>query len=56
MESSKEWKEPVSVSSENLTTNPKVYTMSFEQRALDLDQLSAPPGYVLTGLKLRNIE
>lgn len=55
LESSKEWKEPVSVSSENLTTNPKVYTMSFEQRALDLDQLSAPPGYVLTGLKLRSI-
>ena len=52
-ESTKAWKEPATVSEENLATNPLVYTMSFEQRAMDLDQLSAPEGYVLTGLKLR---
>jgi len=54
-ESTKAWKEPATVSEENLATNPLVYTMSFEQRAMDLDQLSAPEGYVLTGLKLRSI-
>ena len=29
--------------------------MYYEKRALDLDSLSAPEGYVLTGLKLRSI-
>jgi len=54
-EDSKSWKEPAEISTSNLVTNPKVYTMSYEQRAIDLDTLSAPEGYVLTGLKLRNI-
>merc|ERR1719292_132265 len=29
--------------------------MSYEQRAMDMDTLSAPEGHVLTGVKLRNI-
>jgi len=54
-EETKEWKEPASVDSNNLTTNPKIFTMSYEQRAMDLDRLTAPEGYILTGLKLRSI-
>jgi hypothetical protein len=54
-EGSKAWKEPAEITAQNLTSSSKVYTMSYEQRAVDLDTLSAPEGYVLTGLKLRNI-
>jgi len=54
-ESSSSWKEPADITARNLTTSSTVYTMSYEQRAIDLDTLSAPEGYVLTGLKLRNI-
>jgi len=32
-----------------------VFTMSYEQRAVDLDSLKAPPGQVLTGVKLRRL-
>jgi len=40
----------------NLTKNTgAVYTMSYEQRSVDLDTLVAPEGHVLTGIKLRNI-
>merc|ERR1719167_1850656 len=49
------WKEPAPLSEENLTNNPKVFTMSYEQRAMDLDSLSAPEGHVLTGLKFRKL-
>ena len=34
---------------------PKVFTMSYAQRAMDLDKLTAPDGHVLTGVKLRSI-
>jgi len=54
-EKSKTWKDPPEISAQNLTASSMVYTMSYEQRAVDLDSLSAPEGYVLTGLKLRNI-
>ena len=29
--------------------------MQYEQRAMDMDSLEAPPGQLLTGVKLRNI-
>ena len=32
-----------------------VFTMSYEQRAVDLDSLEASPGQVLTGIKLRKL-
>ena len=55
-ESTRAWKPVPTISDTNLTLNTKeVYTMSYEQRAMDLDTLSAPEGHVLTGLKLRNI-
>ena len=55
LEETKGWKETANLSESNLTHSSLVYTMSYEQRAMDLDTLSAPEGYVLTGLKLRNI-
>jgi len=55
LEETKGWKETANISESNLTQSSLVYTMSYEQRAMDLDTLSAPEGYVLTGLKLRNI-
>ena len=54
-ETTKVWLEPNPVSDSNLTASQQVYTMSYEQRALDLDTLSAPEGHVLTGLRFRNI-
>ena len=54
-ESTKVWVEPPQISEDNLTLNPQIFTMSYEQRAIDLDTLSAPEGHVLTGLKLRSI-
>jgi len=50
----KTWVEPETISKDNITINPKVFTMSYEQRAMDLDSLSAPNSHVLTGMKLRN--
>ena len=35
--------------------NSDYMTMSYEQRALDLDILQAPPGHVVTGVKFRNL-
>ena len=29
--------------------------MSYEQRAFDTDRLEAPPGHVITGVRMRNI-
>ena len=37
------------------TRNPDIMTMNYEQRAIDLDQLKAPSGHVVTGIKLRNL-
>lgn len=33
----------------------KVMMMTYEQRAVDLDKLRAPPNHVITGIKLRNL-
>jgi len=38
---------------DNLIANPNVFTMSYEKRAMDMDELQAPEGHVLTGVKLR---
>jgi len=38
-----------------VANNSAVFTMSYEQRAVDLDSLVAPPGQVLTGVKLRRL-
>jgi len=54
-ENSRTWVEPPAITDSDLTTNRHVFTMSYEQRALDTDSLSAPSGHVVTGLKLRNI-
>jgi len=58
-ESSRSWIEPQQIAyndTRNLIKNTKsVFTMSYEQRALDMDMLEAPEGHVLTGVKLRNI-
>jgi len=58
-ESSREWVKPLEISetdSNRLAANTSaVFTMSYEQRAVDLDSLVAPPGQVLTGVKLRRL-
>jgi len=40
---------------ENLRANTDVFTMSYENRAMDMDTLQAPEGHVLTGVKLRSL-
>ena len=42
---------------ENLNVDDKanVYEMFYENRALDLDLLEAPPGHVITGVRLRKL-
>jgi len=41
---------------ESLARNTSaVFTMSYEQRAVDLDTLAAPEGHVLTGVRLRRL-
>ena len=58
-ETTRAWVEPNQIAYsdvKNLTKNTKnVFTMSYEQRAMDMDTLEAPEGHVLTGVKLRNI-
>merc|ERR550519_616910 len=58
-ETTRSWIEPQTIAysdARNLTKNTgSVFTMSYEQRAMDMDTLSAPEGHVLTGVKLRNI-
>merc|ERR1719445_1372561 len=58
-ETSRAWLEPELISYrdvKNLTKNTgSIFTMSYEQRAMDMDTLEAPEGHVLTGVKLRNI-
>jgi hypothetical protein len=55
VESNPVWLEPKPIADSNLTASRQVFTMSYEQRALDLDSLTAPDGHVLTGLRFRNI-
>jgi len=58
-ETTRTWVEPTQIAYSdvrNLTKNTgSVFTMSYEQRAMDMDSLMAPEGHVLTGVKLRNI-
>merc|ERR1719400_1552348 len=58
-ESSREWVKPLEISesdSNRLAANTSaVFTMSYEQRAVDLDSLEASPGQVLTGVRLRRL-
>eukprot|EP00092_Neocalanus_flemingeri_P076472 GFUD01094862.1.p1 GENE.GFUD01094862.1~~GFUD01094862.1.p1 ORF type:complete len:410 (+),score=110.70 GFUD01094862.1:1242-2471(+) len=58
-ETTRTWVEPQPIpytDVRNLTKNTgSVFTMSYEQRAMDMDTLTAPEGHVLTGVKLRNI-
>jgi len=58
-DSSREWVKPLEIreTDSNLlvANNSAVFTMSYEQRAVDLDSLVAPPGQVLTGVKLRRL-
>jgi len=58
-ESSKVWLEAreVRVSDDTAInrTATNYMTMSYEQRSVDLDRLSAPPGHVVTGIKFRNL-
>ena len=57
-ESSRVWLEARAIEVADVATggNSSDYmTMSYEQRALDLDILQAPPGHVVTGVKFRNL-
>ena len=52
------WIEPAAINTTDtdvLLNNRTVFTMSYEQRAMDMDTLQAPPGHVLTGVKFRNL-
>ena len=52
------WLEPSDINTTDtdvLLNSNKVFTMSYEQRAMDMDSLQAPPGHVLTGVKFRNL-
>jgi len=55
----KTWNSSEEISYSKTSDLPKnkaeVYTMSYEQREVDLDTLMAPDGHVLTGVKMRNI-
>ena len=39
----------------NSTVDKDYMKMSYEQRAFDTDRLEAPPGHVITGVRMRNI-
>ena len=59
-EETRAWLEPAETFS-NLTSvlsdknNTKIFMMSYEKRAMDMDTLTAPVGHVLTGIKLREL-
>ena len=54
---SRVWIEAENIDVKNDTQKDLGYfkTMSYEERALDLDQLQAPQGYVITGVRLRDL-
>ena len=59
-ESTREWVEPAETFSNDTKVlsdknNTKIFMMSYEKRAMDMDTLHAPVGHVLTGIKLRDI-
>ena len=55
LQESREWVEPPTLDVNNDTTSQQIMTMTYEQRALDIDKLEAPPGYVITGIRFRNL-
>jgi len=38
-----------------LKSDSTIFSMSYEQRALDMDRLEAPTGHVVTGIRLRSL-
>jgi len=59
-ESTRKWVEPAETFSNDTKVlsdknNTKIFMMSYEKRAMDMDTLHAPVGHVLTGIKLRDI-
>lgn len=55
--SSREWIEAAELDVSNATQKELGYfkTMTYEERALDMDHILAPNGYVITGVRLRNL-
>ncbi len=54
-EETRQWKEAAPVNVDTDKANEDFMAMSYEQRAFDTDKLEAPPGHVVTGVKLRNL-
>lgn len=54
-ETSIRWRPVDTFRVENAAPGVDYHTMTYEQRAMDLDDLQAPEGYVLTGIRFRRI-
>ena len=54
-EETREWKPAPEVSIKRSVEDKDYMKMSYEQRAFDTDRLEAPPGHVITGVRMRNI-
>jgi len=55
-DSTRVWVEPGDfIDNDKLNDSSRVFSMAYEQRSMDMDTLTAPPGHILTGIKLRNI-
>lgn len=54
---SRQWKEAEKLDVNNKTKEQSedFMTMTYEERALDMDKLEGPKGYVITGVRLRNL-
>ncbi len=50
-----EWKTPAAVDIVSDEDGVDYMTLSYYQRSVDTDRLEAPPGHVITGVRLRNI-
>ncbi|XP_067003100.1 uncharacterized protein orion [Anabrus simplex] len=55
--SSLQWRpvDDYKITDSNVRNERDYHTLSWEQRAIDLDDLEAPPGHVLTGVRFRNV-
>ncbi len=54
-EESREWRSPAAVDIVSDEEGTDFMTLSYEQRSVDTDRLEAPPGHVITGVRMRNI-
>jgi hypothetical protein len=54
-EESREWIPAVAVNLKRSLEDTDYMRMSYEQRAFDTDKLKAPPGHIVTGVRMRNI-